>query len=215
MLNFQRLGIILVMGIISVLLWNTPILYPFKIFVVFIHESSHALASILTGGKVLQLSVSPDESGFVRQIGGNSFLTASAGYIGSSFFGGLVLLFSEKKKNARYVFLTLTVLVGFMTIAYVRNIFGVTFGLLATAGFWFLYSRNFSFSSYILDFIGVTSSLYAIYDLTDFLIYNARTDAVILSEITFIPAMIWAFLWSLISILILFYCLRKTIFKSQ
>ncbi|KAA3606258.1 MAG: M50 family peptidase [Calditrichaeota bacterium] len=215
MFNFQRLGIILLMGIISALLWNTPVLYPFRIFVVFIHESSHALASILTGGKVLQLSVSPDESGFVRQIGGNSLLTASAGYIGSSVFGGLVLVFSEKKKNARYVFFILAVLVGFMTIAYVRNLFGITFGLLATAGFWFLYSRDFSFSSYFLDFIGVTSSLYAIYDLTDFLIFDARTDAVILSEITFIPATIWALLWSVISILVLFYSLRKTIFRSQ
>lgn len=214
MINFHRLGIILAIGIISVLLWNTPILYPFKIFVVFIHESSHALASILTGGKVLQLSISPDESGFVRQIGGNSFLTASAGYIGSSVFGGLVLIFSEKKKNAPYIFLVLAVLVGFMTIAYVRNLFGITFGLLATAGFWFLFSRNFNFSSYLLDFIGVTSSLYAIYDLTDFLIFDARTDAVILSEMTFIPATIWALLWSGISILVLFYCLRKTIFRN-
>lgn len=215
MFNLHRLGFILVMGIISIILWNTPVLYPFKIFVVFIHESSHALASILTGGSVLQLSISPDESGFVRQIGGNSFLIASAGYIGSSVFGGLVLIFSEKQKNASYVFLALSILVGFMTIAYVRNWFGIIFGVSAAAAFWFLYSKNFGFKSYFLDFIGVTSSLYAIYDLTDFLIYDARTDAVILSEMTFIPAIIWALLWSIVTIFILFYCLKKTIFKSS
>jgi uncharacterized membrane protein YcaP (DUF421 family) len=48
------------------------------------------------------------------------------------------------------------------------------------------------------------SSLYALYDLTDFLLLGARTDAVILAQITHIPAFIWAMLWSVLSLLVVY-----------
>ena len=33
-------------------LWNTAFVYPLKIFVVLLHEISHAVASVLTGGGI-------------------------------------------------------------------------------------------------------------------------------------------------------------------
>jgi len=53
-----------------------------------------------------------------------------------------------------------------------------------------------------VDILAVTSSLYAVYDLTDFLFVGARTDAVILAELTAVPAFIWAGLWSVLSLAI-------------
>lgn len=34
-------------------LWQTPVMAPLKIFIVFLHEASHAFMTIATGGEVL------------------------------------------------------------------------------------------------------------------------------------------------------------------
>ena len=65
------------------LLWDYSVMIPLKIFVVFLHEASHAFATLLTGGEVLELSLSPRQGGHVLSRGGNLFLLVSAGYLGS------------------------------------------------------------------------------------------------------------------------------------
>ncbi|MCC7430619.1 M50 family metallopeptidase [bacterium] len=213
-LDFKKTGILLLMAVFSILFWKTSIFFPFKIMAVFIHELSHALVSILTGGNVLELSISSDESGFVKQIGGNSILTASAGYVGSTIFGGILLVLASKNKFQRYIFLFFAVGILFVAILYVRNIFGITFCAVSILIFYSLFKLNLKYSYFFLYFLGITSSFYAIYDLTDFL-SGGRTDAVILSEITFIPAMVWAVLWSFLALAIFGFFLKKVILKTN
>ena len=50
-------------AVLGVLFWNTWPLYPFKLMVVLMHESSHALATLLVGGSVDQIRISPDQGG--------------------------------------------------------------------------------------------------------------------------------------------------------
>ncbi len=57
-----QLGLLLVLVFA---LWSTPVAIPLKIFVVFLHELSHVIATVLTGGEVLSLSVSADQGGVV------------------------------------------------------------------------------------------------------------------------------------------------------
>ncbi len=40
-------------------LWPTPVVYPLKIFVVMLHELSHAIAALATGGHVVRITLSP------------------------------------------------------------------------------------------------------------------------------------------------------------
>ena len=47
-------------------LWQTPAVIPFKLLIVFFHEAAHAIATVLTGGEVVSLSVSPDQGGLVK-----------------------------------------------------------------------------------------------------------------------------------------------------
>jgi hypothetical protein len=54
---------------------------------VFIHETGHALATVLTGGRVVSMVVTPWESGDVHSVGGNAPLIASAGYDGCGHSG--------------------------------------------------------------------------------------------------------------------------------
>ena len=48
------------------------------------------------------------------------------------------------------------------------------------------------------------SPLYALYDLSDFLLVGARTDAVMLAQFTHVPAFVWAVLWSLVALLVVY-----------
>ncbi len=58
-IKFSKLAIFLVMALGSLFFWLTPVLYPLKIFAVFIHETFHALATVLTGGHVVSMVVTP------------------------------------------------------------------------------------------------------------------------------------------------------------
>ena len=47
--------------------WYVPlvgyVVYPLQLFATFVHESSHALMTLITGNAVMSLTVSPDASG--------------------------------------------------------------------------------------------------------------------------------------------------------
>ncbi len=202
--NLRRLTWFAAIAFVSILFWLSPVLAPLKIFVVFIHETGHALATLLTGGRVLSMVVTPWQSGYVKPIGGNALVIASAGYVGSALFGGILLALSGRKQWTQHIFVTLAIVFGVVTLCFVRNLFGWIFGLGTTAIFSLLAYKRFPFSVYIVDILAVMSSLYALYDLTDFLWIGARTDAVILAEITAVPAFVWALLWSAISLLVIY-----------
>jgi len=202
--NIRRLVWFIAIALVSVFFWLSPILAPFKIFVVFIHETGHVLATLLTGGRVLSMVVTPWQSGYVEPLGGNARVIASAGYVGSALFGGIMLSLAGRKQWTQRIFTILAMVFGVVTVCFVRDLFGWIFGLGTTAVFsWLAYNR-FPFSVYIVDILAVMSSLYALYDLSDFLLIGARTDAVILADITGVPAFIWALLWSVISLVVVY-----------
>ncbi len=203
-INRRRLLLFLIIAVASVFFWLTPALYPVKIFVVFIHETGHALATVLTGGSVVSMVVTPWESGYVQHRGGNALLIASAGYVGSALFGGLMLCLTGRQTWATTICAGLAVLFGIVTLWFVRNTFGVIFGLGTAGVFGGLAWKRFRGTHYIIDVLAVMSSLYAVYDLSDFLLLGVRTDAVILAQITPVPAFIWAMVWSALSLLVVY-----------
>ena len=92
---------IILAACLSIMLWQVPgfdfLLYPIRLFVTFIHETGHAVAALITFGEVLSITVDPDTSGLTWSRGGFRPLVISAGYLGSSFFGGLMILAAFKK----------------------------------------------------------------------------------------------------------------------
>ncbi len=52
-------------------LWQTPVVAPLKILIVFLHESSHVIATVLTGGEVVSLTIDPYQGGLVTSRGGS------------------------------------------------------------------------------------------------------------------------------------------------
>ena len=81
------------------LLWETPVIYPLKIFVVLLHEISHGIASVATGGVIEKIVLDPQQGGACHCGGGNAFVTLTAGYLGSLLWG--VALLSGGERPAR------------------------------------------------------------------------------------------------------------------
>ena len=62
-----QVWLLLIATVVAVALWFIPygsyVVYPIRLFVTFIHESSHALIAVLTGGSVQSLTIAVDGSG--------------------------------------------------------------------------------------------------------------------------------------------------------
>src|SRR5215210_6740506 len=94
-----QITLLLIATVLTIALWFIPfadyLVYPIRLFVTFIHEGSHALAGLLTGGSVKSLTIGSDGSGVVYSVPSGWFgaiLTSSAGYLGTTAFGVLLLL---------------------------------------------------------------------------------------------------------------------------
>src|ERR1700731_2821750 len=90
----------------GILFWNTWPLYPFKLLVVLMHESSHAAATLLVGGSVDQIRISPDEGGMTFSRFPPSLLReiviTSAGYVGSTVSGCVLLWIAARSREGRW-----------------------------------------------------------------------------------------------------------------
>jgi hypothetical protein len=53
----RRLVLPLLLGAAFVVLFDSPFVYPFRLFVVFLHEVSHGVAAILTGGRIVSIGL--------------------------------------------------------------------------------------------------------------------------------------------------------------
>ena len=204
MLSIFKRYIALVLIFIAIgFLWNTLFVYPLKIFVVFMHEVSHGLAAIATGGRIVEIQINPQQGGHALTQGGSRFWTLTAGYLGSLLWGGLILLLAARTHYDKVI----SVLIGFGMVAIsigfgestFTYLFGIGFGIaLVAIGFYLPEAVN----DWILRIIGVTSCLYAILDIKSDVLdrANLRSDARMLSEVTGIATEIWGVLWIFIAI---------------
>lgn len=188
------------------LLWDTPAIYPVKIFVVMLHEISHGIASLATGGTIDKIVLDPYQGGACHCGGGNAFLTLSAGYLGSLLWGVVLLGLAGSRRVSNHVLLTVVGgLVVLLTALYVRNGFGLTFGLgfgtaLVIAG------RKLGpvASKVILTALGLTSCLYAILDIKSDVLDrpHLQSDAAMLAEITPLSTTAWGVVWIGVAVIV-------------
>jgi hypothetical protein len=181
------------------LLWLTPAIFPLKIFVVLLHEISHALAALATGGAVERIVLNMNQGGATYVLGGNAFLILSAGYLGSLLWGLLLIeLAGARTRRARWALGVLGAFILIVAVLYVRNLFGVIFTAVFGAAL-ILSARQLPARgvAYVLLALGLTSALYALLDIRSDIISRpfVRSDAAMLSELTGIPTLVWGVLW--------------------
>lgn len=181
------------------LLWNTPIVYPLKIFVVLLHEVSHAAMAVATGGTVQRIVIDRYQGGATYTSGGNSFLILSAGYLGSLLWGSVMVVAAQARRiRADWVIGAIGGLVVVLTAVYVRSEFGIVFGILFGAAL-VVASRKLpaAMNRSLLLTLGLTSSLYAVLDIKSDILDRPgqNSDAHMLAHLTGIPTLVWGGLW--------------------
>ncbi len=207
--------------IISFLPVADNILYPFKLFVTFIHEGGHALATIVTFGSVEGIKIFSDTSGLTFSRGGSSILIASAGYLTSTIFGAFLLLFGRNSKYSKAVLFFIAILILALTCFFMLwNFFGLVSGVVIVVFLGLIaHFASERFAHFFLNFLAVQCCLNALYDLRVLFELSATTreasDAMNMQKLTFIPAVVWAVLWLLMSAIVLWIALRRYFYLSE
>lgn len=199
-------------------LWQTPVVVPLKILIVFFHEVSHAIATVLTGGDVVSLSISADQGGLVMSRGGNRFITLTAGYLGSLMIGMALLLAATRTNADRTVMAICGVVTLVIAGLYVRELFALAFtvgtgiAMLSMARYLGHHANDL-----ILRVIGLTSVIYVPYDIFSDTIArsNLRSDARMLAEEFGGTTIMWGGLWLIISLGVVGWCLRYGLGRSS
>jgi len=179
--KIAALGVITIM---MVIFWEQPFLIPLKVFVVFLHEMSHAIGALFTGGKVLALSVDLNESGYTHTTGGNFLAIAASGYLGSLLAGSLMLRTAITGQLSRLVSAFFAVGIIIFTLFVPEQLTMVVFLSGITWGIALLVSSlaNRAVNLVLLFFLGGLTSFYSLYDLSDFFRGDIeKTDAGIIA----------------------------------
>lgn len=225
---------LLIAALISIVLWFIPfaevLTYPFRIFVTFIHEGGHAIAALLTGNSVMSLNVAMSGSGETYTTQGGLFsqiFVSSAGYLGATAFGALLLVLIRRAVAARLVLLGSSILILALTIIYsifkplwsgewsMLSPFTIFAGVLLSIGL-FAVARFASakVATFFVSFLAVQCILNALLDLKTVFFLSSPfapsvpTDAVNMANATHIPAIFWAIIWIVLAFVILSVAMR-------
>jgi len=210
-LHVGRLVTLIAIVVGSVFLWDTPVLTPFKLLAVMGHETGHALAAKLVGGDVNQVTVRLNQSGECLSSIPDGFfarvLVYSGGYVGSAIIAVLLLVLTFRFNARRAMLGAAAVWLTVMAVFYGRDLFTLGFCLgmavlFAAGAKWLPVELVGALNLFIATF----TALYAAMDLKDDLWTSqvrAMSDAQLLANVTIVPAIVWAFLWTLVSVAIL------------
>jgi Peptidase M50B-like len=241
-----QVWLLLAATVITLALWFLPfgeyLVYPIRLFVTFVHEGGHALMAFLTGGSVQSLTIAADGSGVVYSANSgwlSSLLTSSAGYLGTTAFGVLLLLLIRRSVSPKHVLYgcagfvaAMTIIFGMISpvfnflslqVAFSSVAFTVISGFLLTAGLLALAKfASVRTASFVVAFLAVQCLLNSLSDLKTLFFINAplvgsdiQTDAGNMSALTGLPGIVWVVIWiglslAMISLGLRLYAVGKT-----
>jgi hypothetical protein len=198
---------------VSIAAWELPFLTPVKLLAVAGHETGHAIASLIVGGSVNQIHIQSNEGGDCLSMIPDGFLArvivSSAGYVGAAIIGALLLLLTFRFNFGRLMLGAACVWLAAIALFYGRDPFtlGFCLGMAALFGLCAKFLPAGAVQGLNL-FIASFTALYSVMDLKSDLWSSevrARSDAAILASTTGVPAMIWAVIWTGLSLAIVGY----------
>ena len=180
---------------------------------VFFHESSHGIATLLSGGKILAFEIVPQAGGHVISAGGNRFITL---YLGSLLWGIIIFYIAVSSNNDRLMMGGLGLLLLVITLLFATNSFAMLFGI--STGIAMLLSSKYlslKINDFLLRVIGLTSMMYVPLDIYSDTIQRSYlpSDAFMLAQEFGGTTILWGGAWLILSFMLIFYCLKR-IFKK-
>jgi sensor histidine kinase YesM len=214
----KQLAYLMVLLGLIVYFWGHPVLYPLKLLVVFFHESSHALATVLTGGEVKAFEINHEQGGYVISKGGNRFIILSSGYLGSLLWGLIIYVASVQSLYDKVLMGCLGISIILITVLLSSSYFSLLFGLMSGVGMLVIarFLAN-SYNDFLLRLLGLTSMMYAPLDIYSDTISRShlQSDAYMLAEHTGGATIMWGGIWIIISLILIYYCLKWSLVRQK
>jgi hypothetical protein len=220
---------VLIAAVLAVVLSDLPfvnmVIYPFRLFETLVHEWSHALAAIATGGRVVGLEINPNDlSGETETVGGWLLVIYSAGYVGAAIAGALLLLTPTRYANRTLI--GIGIAAGLMPI--------IAFSFFQTqfpASTW-LWTVIFAAAALAVglragprvarifqQFIAIELCFKALDDLrylawVDVNQPNRFSDAYGAAHYSGLPELFWTILWGMIAVVAIGLCITRVVRRS-
>ncbi|MBS1955412.1 MAG: M50 family metallopeptidase [Cyanobacteria bacterium SZAS-4] len=213
--------------ILSLFLYNAPIvgllLSPISTFATMVHEMSHAIVCLLTGGHVSGMTIVSDGSGhggltFCK--GGWPFFYTQAGYLGAAVFGCLLIFLGQFQKISKGILMAIGGTIGLASIFLVganvlntgwQGFFSLIAGL-SISGFliWAGIKWRAHYANLLLLFLAVQTALNSVTSIIflaqvslGMVPFDSFSDASSMEQMTGLPAGFWSVMWVLASVLML------------
>ncbi|MBN1220227.1 MAG: M50 family metallopeptidase [Anaerolineae bacterium] len=203
-----------------VLPWLGWLNYPFRLLLTIVHELSHGLAALLTGGDFINFVVHPNGAGLAHTAGGWRLVVIPAGYLGVVLFGAVLILLGRSHRWGRIVLGSIGVGMILLSMRYgIPSIFSgyILSGILTTFSgvifgglfIWVALKAAPGWIIFLLHLIAMQAVLTAFADLFGLIGLSARflnmpeNDARSMAELTFIPAIVWAVLWAIVAVVLI------------
>lgn len=231
-------------AVVSLFFWHTLPVYPFRLIVTLLHESGHALMAKAVGGKVVSLTISPSEGGLTQSLFPptllDRMLVSSAGYLGSSVAGALLLVLAGRMRSGRLILWALVGWMVFVVLAWVpfhppdagnAKIVALT----GTAGTDGLFTMGFVLviggalglvawkapvwlRRATIVWIATLSCLASLEDIKDLFglgLGGSSSDADAMQQATHLPAAFWAVVWFAFALLAMLFGIRSIVKRRR
>ncbi|KAL0567642.1 hypothetical protein V5O48_014350 [Marasmius crinis-equi] len=196
------LYVIIAMAVVIFGFWNVPgvrhCINPFKLFTIGAHELCHITAAILSGGRILRVSIDPHMGGATIVEGGRPPIILASGYLGSTLLGGLFILAGWDVLVAKVMSFVLGVGL-IIPLRLVRDKLTILLTILYEGlliGFWFV-DHGSALRWYCL-FVGVMNVLFVVWDVADDRFFHKTNDSDATQFAILYPSIgphIWATIW--------------------
>jgi Peptidase M50B-like len=209
---------ILIIFIASLMLWNTPVIYPIKLFVVILHELSHAIMGLVTGGKITAMSIGLDLSGKCQIEGGNQIAIASVGYLGSLIWGILIYIAPNNLNSGKWILITFAEIILSISLITSSNLTFLVLSVISSLCILLTaFYLRINIISILVRSIGLISCVFVLFDLKEDLFSrnDVITDVTILSSLTGIPGILISTSWIVFSFFMIAIVIRYSYKKKS
>lgn len=222
----KQIGKYLFITVIIVVLWNTVIIKPLKLFTVFLHELGHALMALIFGYGIKGIRIGFNEGGYVIAASKgwiSSFMIYNGGYLGSLLFS-LLILSLKRTGVKKYILGTVSIIFLGVAVRYGGLSFTLVYSMIFAGITILIYMvQNEKVYDWVIDIIGISGVAYAIYDIFSDVIFQQLklsfalwgrgaggvSDAAQLAKLTHVPALLWGILWIAVSLFAVYAVLIK------
>ncbi|MEI8202886.1 MAG: M50 family metallopeptidase [Bacteroidota bacterium] len=211
---FQDKDVLFYMMLISaIIIIRVPVIGKyFRVFNTLIHENAHAVMALLLNGSIKRMELFSDLSGSATTTTKSKFATIIVSFVGypAASFSSLLMLFLIQKHFYTELLIGILFLSVISLIFFVRNKYGIIWLMIFIVLNSLMYYSDSDILIFLfllfLSFIVLAESTVSSVELFFIALKNSSKagDATNLKKSTHIPAIIWCFLFVVISAYVLY-----------